>query len=172
MQSELMRPGEVRKLLGVSDVTLRRWHQSGQLVARVYTLGGHMRFRRSDVDALVVRRRSSAERGAAEAEPIPLISPVEPPSLENQLTEEDIAFLNRRIIPRDVVDRWLLKRFGRTREQMRKELNEMGRAVLARQLRVSTSDLRQVCKRFSITYSRKRLPPWIPPHLRRQSEQP
>lgn len=43
---------QVRQLLGISRRTYQRYVADGGLVAAQWTLGGHRRFRRSDVEAL------------------------------------------------------------------------------------------------------------------------
>jgi len=57
--SEMLTPGDVARLLGVSSKTVARWERGGQLPG-IRTLGGHRRFRRSDVEAAI-----EAARGAA-----------------------------------------------------------------------------------------------------------
>ncbi len=53
MPEELILPAEACALLGVTDQTLRRWVDDGSLPA-IRTVGGHRRYRRSDVMALIV----------------------------------------------------------------------------------------------------------------------
>jgi len=48
---ELISIGEVAKMLGISIQTLRRWDESGQLIARK-TEGGQRRYLKSDIQAL------------------------------------------------------------------------------------------------------------------------
>lgn len=52
MPEELILPAEACAMLGVTDQTLRRWVESGDLPA-IRTVGGHRRYRRSDVLALL-----------------------------------------------------------------------------------------------------------------------
>jgi excisionase family DNA binding protein len=49
---ELMTPGEVAALMKVDPKTVTRWAHSG-LIRSIRTPGGHHRFYRSDVDAIV-----------------------------------------------------------------------------------------------------------------------
>ena len=49
---EFLRPGEAAKLLQVSPKTVTRWADRGYIPC-VITLGGHRRFRRADVEALL-----------------------------------------------------------------------------------------------------------------------
>ncbi len=50
--NEYLLSGEVARLLHVSPKTINRWASDGQIPCLV-TLGGHRRFRRSDVDAAI-----------------------------------------------------------------------------------------------------------------------
>lgn len=54
---EYLAPGAVARLLFVSARTVSRWADQGR-IPHVVTLGGHRRFRRSDVVKLIDRRRS------------------------------------------------------------------------------------------------------------------
>lgn len=49
-QTEYLTCGQVARLLHVSPKTVNRWAHQGLLPA-AQTLGGHLRFRRSDVEA-------------------------------------------------------------------------------------------------------------------------
>jgi excisionase family DNA binding protein len=49
-QSDLLTPAEVAEIFRVNSKTVSRWAQSGKLSV-VRTLGGHRRFRRSEVEA-------------------------------------------------------------------------------------------------------------------------
>lgn len=49
---DLLRPGEVAEMLGVSTKTLIRWSNEGKIPC-VKTLGNHRRFRRSVVEAIL-----------------------------------------------------------------------------------------------------------------------
>jgi excisionase family DNA binding protein len=48
----LLRPGEVAELFGVDRKTVARWARTGKLRA-VKTVGGHHRYPKSAVDALL-----------------------------------------------------------------------------------------------------------------------
>ena len=48
--------GEASRLLGVNPVTLRRWADQGRVEASV-TAGGHRRFRRESIEALLTARK-------------------------------------------------------------------------------------------------------------------
>lgn len=52
--TEYLRPSETAKVLHVSPKTVSRWAAEGRLPSLV-TLGGHRRFRRSDIEE--IRRR-------------------------------------------------------------------------------------------------------------------
>lgn len=49
---DLITSGDAARILGASTKTVRRWAESGHLPV-VRTPGGHRRFRRSDVEALL-----------------------------------------------------------------------------------------------------------------------
>lgn len=49
-RSDLLTPAEVADIFRVNSKTVSRWAQSGKLSV-VRTLGGHRRFRRSEVEA-------------------------------------------------------------------------------------------------------------------------
>lgn len=51
---ELLTPGEVARLFGVDPKTVTRWASAGKL-APLRTLGGHRRYRASEVHALLER---------------------------------------------------------------------------------------------------------------------
>ena len=48
----LLTPAEVAKLFRVDPKTVTRWAKSGKLTA-IRTLGGHRRYRKSEVDSLL-----------------------------------------------------------------------------------------------------------------------
>jgi excisionase family DNA binding protein len=48
---ELLSPGQVAKLVGVSAKTVSNWAREGRLTS-FRTMGGHRRFRRSELEAL------------------------------------------------------------------------------------------------------------------------
>ncbi len=52
-EETLLTPGEVAARFRVDPKTVTRWANAGKLTA-VRTLGGHRRFRRSEVDDLLV----------------------------------------------------------------------------------------------------------------------
>lgn len=61
---ELMTPAEVAAVFGVQAKTVAAWARAGRLDA-VRTLGGHRRYRRSDVEELLgprAQRTASAPR--------------------------------------------------------------------------------------------------------------
>jgi excisionase family DNA binding protein len=47
---KLLQPGEVARMFGVDPKTLTRWAEAGKIPS-VRTLGGHRRYRESDVKA-------------------------------------------------------------------------------------------------------------------------
>lgn len=47
-EDELLTPGEVARLFGVNPKTITRWASAGKLSA-IRTLGGHRRYRASEV---------------------------------------------------------------------------------------------------------------------------
>ena len=49
---ELLTPAEVAEMFGVNSKTVARWADSGRL-AFIRTQGGHRRFRRSEITALL-----------------------------------------------------------------------------------------------------------------------
>ena len=49
-RNDLLTPAEVAELFRVNPKTVRRWAQAGK-VSVVRTLGGHRRFRRSEIEA-------------------------------------------------------------------------------------------------------------------------
>ena len=51
-QEVLLTPSEVAKMFRVEPKTVTRWAKSGKLTA-IRTLGGHRRYRRSEVQALL-----------------------------------------------------------------------------------------------------------------------
>jgi excisionase family DNA binding protein len=50
--AELLTPSEVAQMLRVNPKTVTRWAKTGKLPA-IKTIGGHRRFRRSDVERAV-----------------------------------------------------------------------------------------------------------------------
>jgi excisionase family DNA binding protein len=73
--SDLLKPCELARLLRVDPKTVSRWAQAGRIPS-IRTPGGHARFRRSDVDAIlnpvvfvdqgssVLRMRNGVKEGA------------------------------------------------------------------------------------------------------------
>jgi excisionase family DNA binding protein len=57
----LLTPSEVARMFAVDPKTVTRWAKAGKL-AQVRTLGGHRRFRETEVRALL----AAGERGAVE----------------------------------------------------------------------------------------------------------
>lgn len=53
-QDELLTPGEVARLFGVDPKTVTRWASAGKL-SPLRTLGGHRRYRATEVNALLER---------------------------------------------------------------------------------------------------------------------
>jgi excisionase family DNA binding protein len=52
--AELLTPSEVAQMLAVNPKTVTRWARAGKLPT-IKTLGGHRRFRRSDIEAALAR---------------------------------------------------------------------------------------------------------------------
>lgn len=52
---QLLTPGEVAELFGVSPKTVARWSDAGRFEA-LRTLGGHRRYRSSEIHALLQQR--------------------------------------------------------------------------------------------------------------------
>jgi excisionase family DNA binding protein len=63
--ADLLAAVQVRQILGISRRTYQRYVADGRLVEAQRTLGGHRRFRRSDVEAL--RHNTDAKAPAEEA---------------------------------------------------------------------------------------------------------
>lgn len=61
-EDDLLTPREVAQLLGVRTTTVARWAREGRLDAML-TLGGHRRYRRSTVTALLPGRASPPRKG-------------------------------------------------------------------------------------------------------------
>lgn len=57
LDDRLLRPGDVARIFNVDIHTVRRWAETGKL-ACVRTLGGHRRYRMSDVRAAIVDTRN------------------------------------------------------------------------------------------------------------------
>lgn len=53
---ELLTPGQVARLFGVDPKTVTRWASAGKLTA-LHTLGGHRRYRSTEVHDLLERQR-------------------------------------------------------------------------------------------------------------------
>ena len=60
IESDLLTPAEVAALFRVSPKTVTRWARSGKLTA-LRTLGGHRRFRASEVKDLLERFEEVAD---------------------------------------------------------------------------------------------------------------
>lgn len=58
---ELLTPGEVARLFRVDPKTVTRWAKAGR-IGSIRTLGGHRRYRRAEVEALL---RGETPGGAA-----------------------------------------------------------------------------------------------------------
>lgn len=63
---ELLTPAEVAAMFRVDPKTVARWETKGELSA-IRTLGGHRRFKKSDIDHLL-RLSSTTEVDAGEEE--------------------------------------------------------------------------------------------------------
>lgn len=62
---ELLRPREVAEIFGVRPTTIARWAREGRLTP-LRTPGGHRRYTRSGIDALLTGGPSAEERQLAE----------------------------------------------------------------------------------------------------------
>lgn len=60
---EYLTPGQVARLLHVSPKTVNRWADQGR-IGCIVTLGGHRRFARPDVTAVIEQMASRAPRAA------------------------------------------------------------------------------------------------------------
>lgn len=65
--AELLQPHDAAALLGVTADTLRRYANEGVLPSQRVRPGGHRRFRRSDVEALIAAGSAPAEPAAERA---------------------------------------------------------------------------------------------------------
>ncbi len=59
-EGDLLTPAEVAAMFAVNSKTVTRWANDGKLPS-IRTLGGHRRFRRTDIEAA---RRTSSTAGA------------------------------------------------------------------------------------------------------------
>jgi excisionase family DNA binding protein len=66
----LLTPAEVAGLFRVDPKTVTRWAKAGKLTS-IRTLGGHRRYRSSEVHALLDRFAPEATGGAVSAGPVP-----------------------------------------------------------------------------------------------------
>ena len=57
----LLTPAEVASLFRVDPKTVTRWAKSGKLTS-IRTLGGHRRYKESEVKALLLKTTSNSER--------------------------------------------------------------------------------------------------------------
>lgn len=57
-------PSELAVALGVTASTVRRYEEAGKIPRAEVTLGGHRRWRRTDVEELMTSRRSQQKAGA------------------------------------------------------------------------------------------------------------
>lgn len=64
----LMTPGEVAKMFRVDPKTVTRWAKAGKLTS-VRTLGGHRRFRESEIRALLVGGADQPAQPSAQTPP-------------------------------------------------------------------------------------------------------
>lgn len=60
-REELLTPSEVASLFRVNPKTVTRWARAGKLTA-IRTLGGHRRFRRSEVEKFLAQVDQGLER--------------------------------------------------------------------------------------------------------------
>lgn len=58
---DVMTIGEAAEVLGVSEMTLRRWHKSGKFVPHIHPISGYRLYRRD----LVLKLRKQIETGRA-----------------------------------------------------------------------------------------------------------
>lgn len=65
----LLTPAEVAKLFRVDPKTVTRWAQSGRVAVCCRTLGGHRRYLRSEVEALLAVGRPAAPVPVPELRP-------------------------------------------------------------------------------------------------------
>ena len=59
VQEKLLTPAEVAKLFRVDPKTVTRWAKSGKLTS-IRTLGGHRRYKESEVKALLLKTTSNS----------------------------------------------------------------------------------------------------------------
>lgn len=59
---ELMTPAEVAQAFKVDPKTVTRWAKAGKLPAAIRTIGGHRRFRRSDIEVWLAKGAPEARR--------------------------------------------------------------------------------------------------------------
>ena len=59
-EDRLLKPADVRKNFGVAASTLREWARAGKIRTAQHTIGGHRRFRESDVRALLAELTDEA----------------------------------------------------------------------------------------------------------------
>ena len=62
---EVLRPSEVARVLRIHVGTLRRWDKEGKLHPLARSEGGHRRYARADVLALLGEGRTDGEKSAA-----------------------------------------------------------------------------------------------------------
>ena len=60
-QEVLLTPAEVATLFRVDPKTVTRWAKSGKLTS-IRTLGGHRRYKESEVKALLLKTTSNSQR--------------------------------------------------------------------------------------------------------------
>lgn len=66
-EADLMTSGEVARAFRVDPATVTRWENEGKLTAALRTLGGHRRFRASDVRSLLITPEHDSGPGASDA---------------------------------------------------------------------------------------------------------
>ncbi|MBW3619975.1 MAG: BldC family transcriptional regulator [Actinobacteria bacterium] len=68
-RDDLLTPGEVAKLFGVDPKTVTRWASAGKL-SPLRTLGGHRRYRSTEVYALLERSTGGMRPATPPANPL------------------------------------------------------------------------------------------------------
>jgi excisionase family DNA binding protein len=69
-RDQVLTPGNAAKILGVDAKTLVRWAREGRVPTYAITLGGHRRYLRSDIEALVDGQPISVEKSSRVVAPL------------------------------------------------------------------------------------------------------